>query len=150
MDFVYVILAGGAATLAMTVFSYLVSNIFSKRYREPLLLNYMIRGSESMEKVGRRSYWGYIIHFIIGWILAFLFYFLLEIDMAELNVRSGIIFGFISGIIGSGAWFIIFKTNSNPPKINLGGYFFQLLIAHVIFGATLSWVLFILYQGHGY
>jgi heme/copper-type cytochrome/quinol oxidase subunit 4 len=150
LEILYVIIAGGVATLFMTTFSYLLSTFTNKRFREPLLINYLIRGSQGKDAVGKRSFWGYVIHFLIGYAFTFAYFAMYKSGVFELGLESGGIYGLCIGLIGAVAWKIMFRMNDNPPEISMIPYLFQLVVAHVIFGLSLAWILLLLYAGKGY
>jgi len=131
----FIFVGGSVATAAMTLFSLMVSLVFKQLYREPVLINLLLP-----QKITKYSVLGYLIHFAVGWILALVYYFLTIGGFALLSFQIGLIFGLISGLLAIAAWMVFFKLSKHPPKINLTGYFLQLLLAHLIFGGTLAWV----------
>ena len=132
MDFIRIILGTLVGTTLMTFFSYLVSKIFNKLYKEPVLLNYLLHylGIDMRDRAKRIA--GWVIHYIIGLVFA-IGYDLLWQYKIRFSWSSGIIFGIISGVIGIVSWMLMFKLPDDKPKIDYKGYYIQLLFAHIIF-----------------
>ena len=132
MDFIRIILATLLGTTLMTIFSYLISNLFNKLYKEPILLNYLLHylGINMRDSAKRIS--GWVIHYIIGFVFV-VGYDLLWQYKIQFSWLSGIIFGMISGIIGIISWMLMFKVPDDKPKIDYKGYYIQLFFAHIIF-----------------
>ena len=132
MDFIRIILATLLGTTLMTIFSYLISNLFNKLYKEPILLNYLLHylGINMRDSAKRIS--GWVIHYIIGFVFV-IGYDLLWQYKIQFSWLSGIIFGMISGIIGIISWMLMFKVPDDKPKIDYKGYYIQLFFAHIIF-----------------
>jgi hypothetical protein len=138
MEFGLILLSGIVATLLMTAFSYVMSVVFKDQFREPQLLNQLISGASSIPfTVSRFSIAGWIIHFLIGILFALQFNLLVNHMELEPYLHHGLVFGFIAGLIGIIGWKVMFWLNDNPPEININKFFFQLVIAHMIFGAGL-------------
>jgi hypothetical protein len=136
MTLLYATFVGGTvATVAMTLFSLLVSKISDRLYREPVLINVLLPPG-----VGKYNVAGYLLHLFVGWALALIYYFIIGAGWAVLSFQSGMIFGLIAGVVAIGVWKLLFKMSAPPPEINLIGYFAQLVVAHIIFGGVLAWV----------
>ncbi|WP_010230884.1 hypothetical protein [Gillisia marina] len=135
MEITRIFVSGFVATSAMTAFSYIVSNIRNKQFREPELLNKLLSKSNFFRlELSKTSIAGWILHYIIGWIFVVLFELIWNIELIPLSVLSGILLGFAAGIIGVLGWQIMFSLNKNVKKIKWSEYYFQLIIAHIIFG----------------
>ncbi|MCF4100821.1 hypothetical protein L1I30_03995 [Gillisia sp. M10.2A] len=145
MEVTKIICSGFAATSLMTAFSYLVSRIKNKQFREPELLNILISRSDLLNfKLSKKSSVGWVLHYVIGWIFVIIFDVLWKFNFPPFSVLSGALLGLVAGIIGVFGWKIFFSLSNNPPKIDWSEYYLQLIIAHIIFGVTaalvfLSW-----------
>ncbi|OAB78642.1 hypothetical protein [Cochleicola gelatinilyticus] len=137
-----IITVGIIATLGMTAFSYLVSYFSNSKFEEPQLLNILIRRYQGpATTICREHVLGWTIHFLIGMLFVGVFKILQGYSIVTLTLLSGSIFGFLGGIFGVGFWGFILKIHPNPPQINKVVYFIQLVIAHVIFGICLIYLL---------
>lgn len=141
MEIFTILISGFVATTVMTLFSYLVANFKSKQFREPELLNNLISRSEILTlKPSKNHFLGWFIHYLIGWIFVVIFSLIWKFAQFSADIISGTILGFIAGIIGIFSWKIMFKLNNNPPQINFSQFYYQLIIAHIIFGISVALV----------
>lgn len=140
-DILVILLSGGLATAIMTAFSYVLANIQSEQFREPELLNSLISRSETIKLNPSKNHLvGWLLHFIIGWIFAAIYFLICAFTPVETGIISGSVFGLIAGVAGIIGWKIMFKLNNNPPNIDFSRFYIQLVIAHVIFGAVAALV----------
>lgn len=145
MEITRIFLGGLVATSVMTGFSYLLSNLRNKQFREPELLNALLSRSPFFRlKLSKNSLAGWILHYLIGWMFVILFAVIWKEGLMPSSIISGSILGLAAGIIGVLGWRIFFAIVENPPKINWSEYYLQLIAAHVIFGicAVLVYQLF--------
>lgn len=137
-----IITAGILATLGMTAFSYLVSFFSKSKFEEPQLLNILIRRyHKTTTAICREHIIGWTIHFLIGMLFVGVFKILQDLSVVALTIESGVIFGFSGGILGVVFWWFLLSVHPNPPQINKTVYFIQLVIAHIIFGICLIYLL---------
>lgn len=130
-----ILLSGFIATSLMTIFSYIVSAAADSQFREPQLLNHLIKSSATLPfKPGKKNLTGWVIHYSIGYLFAIIFYFIWTTTTLEPSLLTGAILGLVAGIIGMTGWKIFFTINQAPPKINYKGFYLQIVPAHVIFG----------------
>ncbi len=123
------------STLAMTVFSYCVSLISKSKFEEPQLINTLIdRMPNSNHPHCRGHIIGWFLHILIGIFFVAIYKIGLLFSVLTLSVGSGIVFGFLAGIIGVCGWHLTFKLHPDPPKIDKATYYIQLTAAHIIFG----------------
>lgn len=135
MEIIKILIAGVVATSLMTAFSYIVSAISNKQFREPELLNIILSKSSFFRlELSKKSSAGWILHYLIGWLFVLIFALVWDIELIPISILSGAILGFGAGIIGVFGWKIFFALSSNPPKIAWSEYYLQLIIAHIIFG----------------
>lgn len=135
MEFKLIFLSGLIATSLMTLFSYLVSNITKHQFREPQLLNILLQRSPAVPlKPGLKNITGWIIHYSIGWLFVTIMAFLWERTFIEPSTISGAILGLFFGFIGIAGWKVFFYLSPKPPEIKFDKFYFQLIIAHIIFG----------------
>lgn len=132
---IQILFSGIIATSIMTLFSYIVSAFSHSQFREPQLLNQLIKRSTALPfKPGQKNLTGWIIHYAIGIFFVVIFDFIWNYTDFEPSIFTGALLGFIFGFIGITGWKIMFSLNPDPPEINFRNFYLQLLPAHVIFG----------------
>jgi hypothetical protein len=142
-NIVVIVIAAFAATSAMTIFSYILSDAFRKLYKEPLLLEYLIAGMHLNISTAAKKISAWLIHYLIGLFFVWTYFFLFEKGWYTISWRSGIIFGCIIGIIGIIGWRIMFALSPRKVPVRLSEYFLQLFLAHLIFAFTTIGVYFV-------
>ncbi len=141
MEIFKILVAGVVATSLMTIFSYGVSIVRSSQFREPQLLNILINRSRLFNfKLSKTSKVGWGIHYFIGLIFILIYDIIWKNTQLQPTLTPGIIFGFITGIIGVIGWKIMLSLHNNPPNIKWIEYYLQLIVAHVIFWMGAVWV----------
>lgn len=123
-----------AATSAMTLFSYAASASFQELYKEPVLLTFMLTKLNIELQPQSKAVLAWWLHYFIGFLFVLAYHLLWVRDILPISFLSAFILGFISGIIGILGWMIMFKKSNHQPPIDFKGYYFQLLLAHIIFG----------------
>lgn len=123
------------ATIMMTAFSYLYSEIKDKKFKEPQLINILIDRLPNMKMtIGKHHWLGWFLHFLIGLIFTALFFLIWNFTKISITWESGIILGFLAGVIGVLGWRITFSIHPNPPNIQFSKFYIQLIVAHILFG----------------
>ena len=124
------------STFFMTVFSYICGYITGHQFREPELLNQLVKTSVIPLKPNKKNILGWMIHLGFGVI----FGVILKLSWSYFNFSSiigfSIIAGIIAGMMGVLGWQVMFRLNPRPPKIQLRKFYLQLVIAHIIFTFT--------------
>jgi len=133
MEAVKILLAAIVGTILMTAFSYLMSEAFHKLFKEPVLLNKLLQRLGVKLPHGQLSIVGWLIHFVIGLLFAFLYELFWKYTDADPTWGCGLILGAISGIVGILAWMIMFRLPESPPKVKFSEYYLQLFFAHIVF-----------------
>ncbi len=130
-----IILTAFFATSLMTVFSYLYSAIRKKQYREPELLNILL-SRLNFGKILTITHpsAGWIIHYLIGFLFILAYFLLWNVLGIVPTFLTCCILGAVSGMIGIMGWKIVLNLHPYPPAIIYREFYFQLLIAHVVFG----------------
>jgi uncharacterized membrane protein YedE/YeeE len=118
----------------MTIFSYICGKIFSKEFGEPKLLNKLLDRSFSGNDIKEDSPLGWIIHFAIGFLFAWIMhlYFLWTDHTPTWPIGS--LLGLALGVLGVTGWAMALNFHRSPPKPELPQFYLQLVVAHVIFG----------------
>lgn len=132
-----------AATSAMTLFSYVMSVSFKELYKEPVLLTFMLTQLNIELPIQSKVKLAWLLHYFIDLLFVYAYHLLWIHNILPASFLIGFILGFISGIIGILGWMFIFKMSNHRPTIDFKGYYFQLLLAHIIFGlvATATYTL---------
>ncbi|CAM3478758.1 hypothetical protein [Aequorivita lipolytica] len=130
-----IITVGLLATLAMTVFSYVLAYFTNSKFEEPQLLNILIdRLPFIKSKISREHILGWSVHLCTGFFFIFLYLILQDHFNFETSILSGILLGIIGGLGGVFIWHFTFLLHPNPPSLKRVPFYAQLVIAHVIFG----------------
>ncbi|MCH4822113.1 hypothetical protein ML462_02920 [Gramella lutea] len=136
MELFQVILAGVLGTVLMTAFSYFLSKVRSRQFKEPKLLNMILRrSSHEHMNPSNNSFIGWVVHFSIGIILMTLFYLFHLIFSFRISFLSIFLYGIITGAMAILSWHLMFYISPRPPDVNLNEFYIQLFIAHVLFAA---------------
>ncbi|HKJ47447.1 MAG TPA: hypothetical protein VJ973_00065 [Christiangramia sp.] len=133
MELLKVFFAAILGTILMTTFSYVVSRIKSQQFKEPKLLNMILRRSTYDMNPSNNSILGWVVHFSIGVILMTLFYIFHLTFSFNISLISILIYGVFAGILSIISWHLMFMLSPNSPDISLKEYYIQLLLAHVLF-----------------
>lgn len=135
MNLFLIFISGLIATSLMTLFSYIWSWIKDSKFKEPQLLNLLIKSSTIIRlNPGKRNVTGWIIHYIIGWFFVLCFDFIWRNTALVPSFGNGALLGAIAGLVGITGWKTFFYLNADPPEIEFRKFYLQLIIAHIIFG----------------
>ena len=121
-------------TTAMSAFSYIVSTLKGKNFKEPELLGEFIKviaptaDQETAEKAGWES------HYAIGLAFAGVMAEIWEHTPIKPSIASGALLGAASGVAGVMGWTQIFKLENEPAAEDKVNYYGHLILAHAIFG----------------
>src|SRR5687767_14608065 len=110
--------AGIAGTLPMTAYSFLVSEIRNKNFKEPHLLGTLLRRlvNGSSGKSSRVA--GWIVHLAVGVIFAELYALVAKKVSLQPAVPAGALLGGLSAIAGVVAWHLSLEAHPYPPAVN--------------------------------
>ncbi|MGE8342589.1 hypothetical protein BSF41_16470 [Flavobacterium sp. ACN2] len=133
---IQVILISIVATSAMTWFSYAMSENFKELYKEPVLLSFALKKTNTSLSEESQKTWGWLIHYIIGFLFVMGYHIVWVKNILPISPLNALILGVISGVIGIFSWIIIFKMTNHQPPIDFKGYYIQLFFAHIIFAVT--------------
>jgi len=134
----HIVAVGILATIAMTIFSYVLSYFTNNELEEPQLLNKLINNHPGNSYVMNNEHSvGWAIHLFIGILFVAVFEVFVTLQVLNSTLLTGILFGFVAGLIGVGFWSSAFTLHPKPPHINRPLYYVQLVPAHIIFGITM-------------
>jgi hypothetical protein len=131
------LLAAATATSAMTLFSYIASHKEDENFSEPKLLATFLERSLNIEKEAAPPL-GWLSHYLIGAGFGVGYKLFLKLGKTQASPLNGLLYGAAAGASGILWWKTMFENHPNPPKTHRKGYYTQLMIAHLIFGVTLS------------
>lgn len=138
MEFLEIISSTLFATSAMTLFSYVISWLFRKNYKEPVLLEFLMStfGFKVAKHYKVMASWS--LHYFIGLIFVLSYYLpiWLNFNWYTITLFSGFVFGSIIGCIGIVFWKVMFTLSPKDPPTYTSGYYLQLFFAHIILGIT--------------
>lgn len=133
------LIASIIATSAMTIFSYYVSRKKHKQFREPQLLAEVLKDIQHKPKVqSPELYSGFLIHYLVGYSFVFMYKLLWDYSSLKPNIKDGMVIGFVNGIFGAAVWKLTFMLKPGKAETQELNYLLHLVLAHVVFGATLS------------
>ncbi len=142
MNVILIICSAIVGTTVMTLFSYLVSKSFNKLYKEPILLKYVLERTHVSISSNLTLFLGWFLHYVIGILFVVIYHFIWMNRWMEISIFHSFILGFASGLVGIVAWRFMFAVSDSESKVDMKGYFFQLVIAHILFAFTVM----IIYQ----
>ncbi|QLE02843.1 hypothetical protein HX109_15185 [Galbibacter sp. BG1] len=129
-----ILFASIVATVAMTIFSYIISWWSRKNYSEPYWLAQLIYkpvfGTTSLSFI-----LGWLTHFLIGYLFAVIWIKSPLIDASQ-DWRY-LIVGAFFGCLGIFSWILIFLFSQKNDKSFIIPYCCQLFFAHLVYGITL-------------
>ena len=130
--------AGLTGTTLMTSFSYLVAQSQKENFREPELLAILLRRliPELNKKYSKIAGWN--IHYAVGIAFAMIYAALWEKSKLKASVKSGLLFGGLSGLLAIVVWNATFRLHPAPPNVEFKRYYGHLFVAHLVFGAFAS------------
>ena len=131
------VLSALTATSAMTLFSYIISKKEGENFKEPKLLgDFVKRSFNTNEETSQPMGWA--LHYLTGVAFTGAYKGFLSLVQKRPTAKNGLLYGALAGGAGVAMWSVLFKNHHNPPKTHREGFYTQLIIAHVIFGLTLS------------
>ncbi len=135
MNILRIALAGAIGTTFMTLYSYGVANKEQRQYREPELLNKLVdKAPINSSKISKKHPTGWLMHYAVGFTFSAVYDYIWRKTPISPTVKSSLVMGAISGVIGIMGWKTFFSAHPNPPKTHYKGFYMQLLVAHIIFG----------------
>jgi len=140
MNLLLIIVSSIVGITVMTIFSYVVSKSFNKLYKEPILLKYVLERMQVSISDNFTLVLGWFLHYIIGILFVVIYHFIWMNGWMEISVLHSFILGLASGLVGIVAWRIMFAISNSESKVDMNGYFFQLVIAHILFALTVMMI----------
>jgi hypothetical protein len=129
-----VVNAGLLATSFMTLFSYAYSFLSKDNTKEPQLLGKLIRRLRPGIPKRAAGVAGWAAHYGVGLLFAELYGRIWERTAINVNARSGLVFGGLSGIAAILIWKFTFAIHPFAPAVNFTSFALNLFLAHLVFG----------------
>jgi hypothetical protein len=135
MNLLKIAIAAFSATNIMTTFSYLLSASYKELFKEPVMMDFVLKGigirlTGKWHKIG-----GWIAHYIIGFTLVIIYESIWRYTSIEFGFVSGLIFGVISGLLGIMCWRAIYLTSIHE-NVSRRSYYIQLFFGHILFACA--------------
>ncbi|MEP6750693.1 MAG: hypothetical protein ABJB86_23350 [Bacteroidota bacterium] len=130
-----VICSALCGTTLMTVYSYIISRLQNKNFKEPKLLGKM--SENLLPWLDRRTsrITGWYMHYLVGLLFAETYApFWPATGKKGAYIKTGLILGGISGISAILLWKFSLNAHPFPPAVDFIPFAGQLLIAHLFFG----------------
>ncbi|RYF09250.1 MAG: hypothetical protein EOO42_24120 [Flavobacteriales bacterium] len=135
MNLLKIAIAAFSATNMMTTFSYLLSASYKKLFREPVMMDFVLKGI-GIKLVGKwHKIGGWIAHYIIGLLLVICYELIWRYTALKFGILTGIIFGIASGLIGIACWHALYATSIHD-NVSRRSYYIQLFFGHIIFAVV--------------
>jgi hypothetical protein len=134
MDVLKIICSAVAGTSMMTLFSYQLSRLTHKQFREPELLSKLAERLRIDHRSPGNAIDGWMLHYAAGSLFVMLYDKLWRDNRVNEIVKNGAVLGAASGFFGAEVWRQVLKFHPNPPKVDFKNYYNQLIVAHIVFG----------------
>jgi hypothetical protein len=134
-----IILAAVFGTSIMTLFSYVLSEVYRKLFKEPVLLTAVLSGIHFKASNDKKHVVAWLIHYGIGLVFTAVYDYLIRNDLLKVTLIDTFVFGTVIGIIGIVGWQLLFKISTYSPKSSAAAvsYYSQLFMGHLLFAFSL-------------
>ncbi|MFD2513807.1 hypothetical protein ACFSRY_08000 [Pontibacter locisalis] len=150
MKLLYAILAGLAATAAMTAFLYLLSFLTHRVMKMIRIMGTMVMNRTqpdgSLSEAVSTKVVGTIVVYLMGILFALVYLAVWDADIGLITASWGLFLGLANGIIAMIMWYFFFMLHPRPPLIKLRTYLLTLIAAHIVFGFVVTYVYHLLLQ----
>jgi hypothetical protein len=129
-----IVVSAVTGTIAMTLYSYILSWSKNKNFKEPKLLGKMIQRLVPFlqRKNARVAGWG--MHYLVGLLFAEGYAPFWSEQQQSSNIKTGLILGGLSGLAAILIWKFTLDMHPFPPPVQFLKFAGQLFIAHLVFG----------------
>jgi len=141
-----VLIAAVFGTMVMTSFSYIISELLHKQFKEPILIKTVLTGFHLKMGSTTKQITAWVIHFAIGILFVFIYDIIWKYKVLDFSFSVALFLGAVSGLIGILGWRLLFEAT---PFIQSSKWYFllyytQLLIAHILFALS-AFLIYTLY-----
>ena len=148
MKLLHAVLAGLAATAAMTAFLYLLSYATHRVLKVIKILGTMLlfrtQPDGGLSDAVSTKAAGTVAHYAVGIFFAIIYLALWDSGVGMLTASWGLLFGLAHGIVAMVTWYFFFMLHPKPPLLALRTYLITLIFAHVIFGLVATYTVYLL------
>ncbi|MDB5119931.1 MAG: hypothetical protein JWN56_1149 [Sphingobacteriales bacterium] len=134
MRYIKILIPTLVATSAMTLFSYLLSESADRNFKEPKLLGEIIKRNTPVKSPKKSQALGWIAHYLAGMAFISVYDKIWDKSSKKASVKSGLLLGGVSGLIGIIVWRSTLFVVPQPPYLPRLKFYTQLFPAHLIFG----------------
>ncbi|RNL87225.1 hypothetical protein ED312_10465 [Sinomicrobium pectinilyticum] len=139
MNIFELIITAIVSTSVMTLFSYRYARARSSQFKEPELLNLLVKNSGIIPlSPSKKNILGWILHYAIGFFFVLIFEILLSTGIVDFSLVICVVYGIVIGVIGVCSWLFMFSLNNDPPKIRFSEFYVHLLLAHLFFAVSMG------------
>lgn len=128
------------ASTAMTAFSYGLSKVMNKQFREPELLGFLVDQKPLVKLTGNYKWTnkplGFLLHYMAGVGFSAGYEYLWKPFVKLPTIANGAVYGVAAGVSGVLVWEAVIQMRNDPPKLDKPAYYTHLVLAHILFGAT--------------
>jgi hypothetical protein len=128
-----IIAAGTIGTSAMTAYSYFISKRKVIQVREPQLLKKVLERTV-LKKEASAPAW--LLHYVVGCVFVAGYGKIWNRAKNPPTLLNGSVLGALSGVLAIYVWSSVLKATHSIRPVFRKSFYFQLFIAHVIFGAA--------------
>jgi hypothetical protein len=151
-----IVVSGLVGTALMTFYMYLMTFLTQRVLKVTKILGTMItfstydQGELSDKQFSIVS--GILMHYLIGILFMVGYFFLWKSGFGRPDFLTGLLFGFLSGILAIICWYSFFALHPNPPDVPLRSYLFTIFLAHFVFvfGCFITFVMLVKWEGIPY
>lgn len=130
-----VIISAVTGTTVMTFYSYIISLVQHKNFKEPKLLGKMSENLLPWVNSRESTIAGWCLHYLVGLLFAEAYApFWPGSNMTNVNIKTGLVLGGISGIAAILIWRFMLDVHPFPPAVDFIPFAGQLFMAHLFFG----------------
>lgn len=122
------------ATVALTMFSYILSFWLLYNFKEPQILAMLVH--KLRIDAYSANITGWILHFTAGLAFVLCYRFWWFSHAALMTYTWAVMFGLVSGIVAIIIWALTFRLHPRHIKLNKIVFYIQLLPAHIVFSVS--------------
>ena len=134
-----IIATGLIGTTFMTLFSYAVSSVKKRNFKEPDLLAHLEKNPLPVESKEQALPVGWATHYTIGVVWVVVFHLLWKKTKMEPTTTSGLFLGLVSGLTGVFSWAFFLHSSDDPPLINFKRFYAHLILAHLVYSLSATY-----------
>lgn len=119
----------------MTLFSKIASVVRGVNFDEPEILGRILCELMPDLKPQYARIAGWNIHYAVGFMFTMLYAKVLEERKRKPSLKSGLILGVLSGLVGIFVWKLVLGLSKSAGVEDKGSFYKHIWVAHLVFGA---------------